>query len=277
MARTKQTQRGPTGGKALRPVWNVLIEKTEKDFGQIPVVAWDNLSKVNDTNGSDIIIDKQLHHYCDGKINSSISTLLLTALKQKFLQHRWMSPELYIPKESKKRKHYEYVNTATLEWEQKEFAQEFKERWERQYSDGLIYDRMMFRWLGLPTPQQQKEFSLSIQPFTTLPLPLLNIVYEYFYFQGRIEYWYSEEFEMIAMDLDDGAAAVVGTISAHPFIRSRIVTYDNSNGSAPTYCKQPWLATPNSLLELFARLVLLFCENRYHEPMMIVENEPEKE
>jgi len=90
----------------------------------------------------------------------------------------------------------------------------------------------------------------------------LQIIFDYFIVQGRIEYWYdTDNFEIIAMDLDGGGGVVLGTIHRHPFIRSRIFTYDNSHGSGPNLSQKPWEETPNSIFDRLCTLFTQFCNN----------------
>jgi len=94
MPRVKQQARTPK---------NIKIDKSECDLGGSPVIEWDNLSQTCESYGQNLIRNLQIHAYCDFKIDSSISNLLLKRLKQQFSQFQWLAPQLYRQKENNKK------------------------------------------------------------------------------------------------------------------------------------------------------------------------------
>jgi len=130
-----------------------------------------------------------------------------------------------------------------IQWEQMELSKELIKEWENR-SEGRVEglpDPIMLRWLS-DNLQAKKRFCLLLESFLNIPSALFNIIFDYYYFQARIEYWYAGHSEIFAMDLDNGAAVMV-IHHESTYIRSRFISYEFVF-SGKRRCYKPWQLTP---------------------------------
>jgi len=246
-----------------QPRWLFDIARTEIDWGQSPVINWNSfLSNIADLKYENVFLNTENFQLsCNSETFATLKEhfhlygTFLTKLTQQFSQHIWLPPELYVRKKEKRKR---MRDNATFQWEQKELSKELIKEWENQLtelnesSDGRakgLPDPIMLRWLSTNL-QPKKTFCLLLESFLNIPSALFNIIFDYYYFQARIEYWYADSSEIFAMDLDNGAAVIL--IHNHSgAIWSRFITYCEWNlFSWKRRCYEPWQLTPSTVFDL---------------------------